>query len=609
MNDNPALPRVLCVDDEPGVLSALKRAFRHHSFAVTCTNSPSDALRILNEDEYAVVVSDYQMPDMSGVEFLYFVNEAHPQTKRILLTGEANTEAVVSAVNDGGIHKFFVKPWDNSELANAIAECVNLHSLEQENRELNRQLQAANDALNSLNMDLTTRLVTTVTQRDKKDFFDSETDLPNEKSFLKTISEHLDNAGDMQLNSNKSLVLIALSILDSATLEQGLGANGLSDAICCVSNCLKSAIRDHDLLARVRTETFVLATWFDGDEASIFEFANRLVQISTHPRDKDKRRFHIATCAGVSIHKHHGDNANELLENAIAAMNKARSPGHPNVCFFDRSEREHTSSMLSLINDLHVAIEANELFLEYQPRIDILSGRVVAAEALLRWRSADRGFVSPAEFVPLLERVGLIETVGEWAIQQACGMAKKLAEQKSPLLIAVNISAQHFQSGLLHQSVSRFAGEVGISPHEFLELEITESTLVSDMAQTRDTIHKLQALGVKLAIDDFGTGYSSFSYLAELPADYVKIDRSFINALPEDHRNLSVVKSIISVASSLQMRVIAEGIETEQQAVLLKELGCNEIQGYYYSGAVSEAELLEIARNGLIPKQASAGSG
>ncbi|MEM7206285.1 MAG: EAL domain-containing protein [Pseudomonadota bacterium] len=591
-------PCALFVDDEPSVLGALKRAFRHERFDCETASSPSEALRKLNEREFAVVVSDYRMPEMSGVELLYLIREVHPKTKRILLTGQADLEGVIAAVNDGGIHKFHVKPWDNNALSGAISDCLNLYWLEEENRKLGDELESANEALYSLNTDLTSQLATTVMQRDDSHHYDKESGLPNTNLFVTTLKKHLQKP-ILHSQMKKRLVVVALGLKNQTTIETSLGTQGIDNAILSMRDSLQASIREHDLLARVRSDALALACWVEGDDTRVIEFAKRLAAATTHPESDAGRNFHITSCAGVSICKENDTCAATLLEHAVVAMHQARTNKSVPAFLYCESEHAQTSAKLRMIHDLHLALENDEFFLEFQPRVNPRDGEVVAAEALLRWEHPQNGRVSPAEFVPLLEETGLILQVGEWCIQQVCRVARSLLDQKSPLLIAVNISPAQFHNTQLHQSIDQAASSAGISPAECLELEITESLLVSDLENAGSTICELRDLGIKLAIDDFGTGYSSLNYLVEIPADYLKIDRSFITQIHSDTRSHSVVKAILSIARALDMQIIAEGVELREQADALTAMGCDEIQGYYFSPPVSESRLYEIARSGI----------
>ena len=594
-SDNNARPQVLCVDDERSILNALKRAMRHESFDLICTDSPNHALKLLAEHEFSVVISDYRMPEMSGVEFLFLVHEVYPRTKRMLLTGQADMDGVIAAINNGGIHKFFVKPWDNLGLSMAIRECIGMYELEHENQHLTKQLEAANTMLHSLNGDLTSHLASVVQQLDQSEYYDADTCLPNDKLLIKHVDEYLER----HLDGSRKLVLIAIGISDYALLDTGLESESRKSMVNDMCNQLKHAIREIDLLARVRDDTFCVATWTDGDDDSICDMTNRLIiSADSTTRYNDGGSF-VKTCAGISIFPEHGSNATDLLDNAIVAMRQARDRPSLGMLFYDQSTRAISSSKLALIDDLHRALKNNEFFLEFQPRVNSSTGKVVAAEALLRWRHPIQKSIPPAEFVPLLEETGLINPVGEWIIREVCSLAQELQERDVTMLVAVNVSPYQFQDGNLHQYVARVCSETGIPPNKFLELEITENALISDMEQTLSTMRKLNDLGVKLAIDDFGTGYSSFSYLATLPVDYLKIDQSFVAELEHNKSSKAIINAIISVAKSLELKVIAEGVETAEQAAILTALGCNEIQGYFYSKPVGLETLLSIAVSGL----------
>ncbi len=599
---------ILCVDDEQSVLNALKRCLRYLPLTVITTTSTSRALQLIAGQTIAVVISDYRMPEMSGVEFLFLVREMKPETKRILLTGQADINGVISAVNDGGVHKFFAKPWDNFTLANAIQECISLYSLEQENQFLSEQLLEANNELYLLNSNLSTQLDDTTKKLDKSQYYDMETDLPNNKLLIKGAVKSIERC----TYSNQKIIFIAIGILDHELLNEGLGKNQYNNIIRSIAGQIKRKLRSSDIMARVRTDALCISTIKNGSTDEILEFAQRLIQPVYSDQDSALGKTYFNICAGISVYGKHGSSAPQLIESALSAMHKARNNTEKKIVFYDNASYSNANSKLSLNNDLHQAYENGELSLDFQPRVNAKTQLVTAAEVLLRWQHPVRGFVSPSDFIPLLESSGLIVPVGEWVIGQVCRLTQRLsAGGKPPFLLAVNVSPYQIQTSTFHQRIARAVAEVDVAAEKFLELEITESVMVDNVEQVLNSMQKLKSLGIKLAIDDFGTGYSSLSYLTQFPVDYLKIDQSFITDLTTCSSSLAIVTSVISIAKSLHLKVIAEGVETETQAAILRDLGCDEIQGYLYSPPVGEKALctligtyLPVADTLLLPMSA-----
>jgi EAL domain-containing protein (putative c-di-GMP-specific phosphodiesterase class I) len=258
-------------------------------------------------------------------------------------------------------------------------------------------------------------------------------------------------------------------------------------------------------------------------------------------------------------------------------------------------------------SELHQAIELKQFELHYQPKVDTRTGVVRSAEALIRWLHPSRGLVSPAEFIPLAEECGLIGAIGEWVIREACRQARAWQEEGVPALrISVNLSASQFREAGLVASIRRALDDVGL-PARHLEVELTESAVMSDPEQSVAILEQLSAMGVLVSVDDFGTGYSSMSYLQRFPIDKLKIDRTFINEVTSSSDDASIVSAIVSLGHTLKLKVIAEGVETPEQLEFLQMLGCDQYQGYHYSAAMPANELGELFRDGGRPQDALAG--
>ncbi len=295
------------------------------------------------------------------------------------------------------------------------------------------------------------------------------------------------------------------------------------------------------------------------------------------------REYHLSLSVGISVYPLDGQDATTILRNAETAMQRVKLEGGAGLECYTRDMNERAAEWLTLENELRHAQEHGELRLYYQPQVDIRSGAVIGAEALLRWDHPEHGLLEPARFLPLAEESGLIIAIGEWVLRAACASAASAqTPQTRALTVAVNISARQFTQPDLPQRVADILRVTGLAP-ERLELEITETVAMQDVARTIETLEELKRIGVKLSVDDFGTGFSSLSYLKRFPLDKLKIDQSFVRGLPDDENDAAITRAVIALGRSLKLRVIAEGVETRAQLALLREQGCDEYQGYFFS--------------------------
>ena len=350
-----------------------------------------------------------------------------------------------------------------------------------------------------------------------------------------------------------------------------------------VAERLSSCIREVDTVARLGGDEFaILQAGLKGpDEATIL--ARRILETIKQPFEIGGRRISIGASIGISMAPGDGTSFAKLLKNCDAALHKAKSDGRDTWRFFEMEMDARLQARRALEIDLREALAQNAFELNYQPLFDFKRNRIGSFEALLRWNHPVRGMISPAEFIPLAEEIGLITQLGEWALRSAC---KQASAWSNSVRVAVNVSPAQFKSGRLAAVVVDALAKSGLAPNR-LELEITESVILADSETTLATLNQIRGLGVKIAMDDFGTGYSSLSYLRSFPFDKVKIDQSFIRDLDTKADSTVIIGAIIGLCRSLGMRVTAEGVETQAQLEFLQGQGCSEAQGYYFSKPVS----------------------
>jgi predicted signal transduction protein with EAL and GGDEF domain len=336
-------------------------------------------------------------------------------------------------------------------------------------------------------------------------------------------------------------------------------------------------------VARVGGDEFLIVLTGVKDVADAAVATERIVKVMTAEFVVQGHSLSIGCSVGISIFPEHGADGETLIKNADAAMYSAKENGRNRFQFFTEDMNAQVVERLTLENSLRLALDKKELFLVYQPQMDIATGRITGLEALLRWQHPDLGLVPPDRFIRIAENSGLIVPIGEWVVRTACRQARKWQDEGLPAVsVAVNVSAVQFRQEGFCELIRRVLHETGLAP-QYLELELTESLLLANADLMLSVVQELKAMGVTLAIDDFGTGYSSFSYLRQFRVSKLKIDRVFIRDVAVNPDDAAITSAIISMAKSLRLKVIAEGVEDEAQMSFLRAHQCDEIQGYYFS--------------------------
>jgi predicted signal transduction protein with EAL and GGDEF domain len=363
-----------------------------------------------------------------------------------------------------------------------------------------------------------------------------------------------------------------------------------------VANRLRDTLRKSDTLARTGGDEFVLIADEINGQADIEILGQRLLACFAKPFHILSVDIHTAPSIGISMYPSDGAHAAELVVAADAAMYHSKKIGGNTYSFFTPSMNAFAQQRLELENGLRRALVNGELELHYQPKVDVTSGRISSTEALIRWRHPERGLVPPGDFIPLAEETGLILQIGEWVLREACRQARQWqVNGMAPVRVAINMSAQQFRQKNLVSIVKSALESANLEP-TYLEIELTESAVMHNAAESAAILEQLSRIGVHISIDDFGTGYSSLSYLRRFPLDKLKIDRTFIKDVVANPEDAAIVHAIISLAHSLRLKVIAEGVETQQQLEFLRSLGCDQYQGFFCSPAVQPEEFAEMMR-------------
>jgi diguanylate cyclase (GGDEF)-like protein len=404
---------------------------------------------------------------------------------------------------------------------------------------------------------------------------DPLTGLPNRRLFAKRLELCLKNK-----NASEDIFAVLFIDLDRfKSINDYLGHKTGDSLLMEIAQCLRKCTRETDTISRQGGDEFLLILDNITDVSEIDKTAKKIISCLSTPFIINGYEINVSASIGISVYPHHGNSSEVLMKNADIAMYRVKDKGKNGVEFYDESIGKGMSRRLLLESYLYKSLEHNEMVLYYQPQFNLITGELVGMEALLRWKHPKLGIISPVEFIPLAEETGLIVPIGEWVLKEACRQAKEWYNCSRKLKIGVNVSARQFLHGDFVELVQNVLEDTDIDPN-YLDLEITESVAFYNEEYAIMKLQQLKRLGVKISIDDFGTGYSSLSYIKRLSIDTVKIARPFIVGIPEDPQDISIVNAIIAMSKSLKLNVIAEGVETQVQWDILKDLGCNEMQGY-----------------------------
>ncbi len=425
-------------------------------------------------------------------------------------------------------------------------------------------------------------------------YYDLLTELPNRMLFMERLKEALTEAK----KHNHKAAILYIDLDRFKYINDSLGHDVGDKFLYLVAQRLLAQARPDDVVSRFGGDEFALLIKGVERVDDLGNLAQRIVDSLTQPIQVDDRELFAAPSIGLTIYPDDASDAEGLIKNADIAMYHAKSQGGSTFRSYIPEMNVRSSRHLAVEMGLRHALDRNEISLVYQPQVDLATGRVSGAEALLRWTSPDIGNVPPSEFIPLAEESRLILRIGEWALHKACAQVRSWQNEGfADLRIAVNLSSRQIQHGCILTQVKEALSNAGLDGRH-LELEMTESILIAESDSTHDAFNKLHKLGVRFSIDDFGTGYSSLSYLKSFPIDAVKIDRMFLRGVPSNPDSSAIVAAIVAMARSLNIGVTAEGIETKEQLDFLRRHGCDSMQGYYFSKPIPADEFSALLREG-----------
>ncbi len=572
---------IICVDDDLNFLKSLSFIFPERSapdnldkvwYRVLYLEDPLKALSTLHDliaesRSVAMVMSDQKMPQMKGTAFLSEVKKISPDSILVLLTGYAGLDSAIESINNKLLDKYLTKPIEDE---NAFVQDIQhlLHMYQ-----LNKKLKQTEEKILFLA------------------YRDSLTKLLNREAFKERIYQNV----VLCLPQNRRFAVLFLDLDHFKRINDTLGHSVGDLLLQEVAERLHSCIRATDYVAQINSEnrdtniarlggdefTVLLSDIRHVEDAALV--AQRILAIFGRPFKLEAREMTVTVSIGIAVFPQDGQDAENLLKNADMAMYRAKKLGRNSYHFYHESMGEAALQRLTLEEQLHKALGRKEFFLVYQPQIDVTNNHVVGVEALLRWDNEVLGSISPRVFIPLAEETELILPIGEWVLRTACAQIK--AWREAGVLIprvAVNLSARQFMQPYLLNLIAQVLQDTSLEPGS-LELEITESLLMTDSNAAVDILCALKAVGVHLAIDDFGTGYSSLNYLKRFPVDRLKIDQTFVSNIPFDSNDAAIAMAVLAMADRMRLQVTAEGVETEAQLNFLKTEGCKEMQGYFFS--------------------------
>jgi diguanylate cyclase (GGDEF)-like protein len=582
ITESAVLPwKILMVDDSPEVHQVTRMVLRSMRYLdrplqfLSAYSAAEGKELVLNHPDAAVVLLDVVMEtDQAGLDMVKFIRgEADNKLIRIILrTGQPGVAPEAEVIQQYDINDYKNKADLSDEKLNAaivlaLRSYDRLHSEYLQRQEGERRIEYLA-------------------------YYDVLTGLPNRTLLLDRIAQAIRTA----VRNSWHVGVLHLDLDQFKRINDSLGHDFGDLLLKAVGQRLRTLVRAEDTVAHMSGDEFALLLPNLKDAAHCSYVAEKILSDLTRPYSIQEQELHITASIGISVCPADGGDSMALIRNADAAMYQAKAMGGNAYGFFKPEMTARALENLRVSNDLRRAINRSEFVLHYQPQLDIATGRIVGAEALIRWQHPEWGLVFPGKFIGVAEETGLIQPMGEWVVREACRQNKAWQDAGlGPICVAVNLSARQFDGNRIDRLIREALSESGLDA-EHLELEITESMVMQNVEQAIAVMKMLKDIGVKLSIDDFGTGYSSLNYLKRFPLDKLKIDQSFVRDIGVDEDDASIVNAIIGLGKSLKLRTIAEGVEKESQLAFLRNGGCDEMQGYFFSKPIPAADFEALMR-------------
>lgn len=570
--DNKVSGKILIIDDVLDNLRLLSKTLTDDGYEILCAKNGKMALMSLQYNVPDLILLDIKMPEMSGYDVCQALKE-NPDTCEIpvlFLSASNGVEEKVKAFELGGVD-YITKPFEIPEVLARVKTQMSLLATKKALKASNRALKKENQERRKAEEKLIYHAL-----------HDSLTGLPNRTLFLDRLDQILRH---VKRDPNYKFAVLFIDLDRFKLINDSLGHSVGDDLLVSFAQLLKQDARANDTVARLGGDEFTIILDQISDKTDAIRVAERI-------QDKLKRflptinlKFCTSASIGIVLGNNEYQNSSDLLRDADLAMYRAKELGKARYAVFNAELHQKVLHRLEIESNLRVAIQKQELILYYQPILSLKDRKLIGFESLLRWKHAEYGILSAAEFISIAEDSGLIVSIGEWVLRKACSQLKqwqKTMPVASNLTMNVNLSSAQLYQGDLVQTIDRILAETSLDPH-FLKLEITESILLNHTDSVIQMLAELGERGILLCLDDFGTGYSCLSYLHRLPIDVLKIDRSFVSQMQTEVENYEIVRTIITLGRTLGMKLVAEGIELEEQVKQLQMLDCDFGQGDFLS--------------------------
>jgi len=552
-------PVVLIADDDPSIRLVLRHTMERSGYHVIEVGNGEEAVQAAIRQIPDLVIMDAVMPVMDGFRATEEIKKLTKcEATPILMATSLDDDQSIARAFEVGASDYITKPFNWSVLKHRTIRMLFAADAERKIRHI-----AYHDAL---------------------------TGLPNRMLFMDRIDQAISRAQ----RENGHFALLFIDIDHFKIINDSMGHEAGDQLLNTVSQRLSEILRKTDTVARLGGDEFTIIIEELEEVESVASVAKNILASLDEPVEINKKEVHISGSIGIALYPQDGETFGTLLKNSDTAMNRAKEMGRQSFQFYAEEMSKKAMQRLDMENQFRNALKNEEFIVNYQPKINLASGQCQGLEALVRWQHPDKGLLTPSEFMPLAEETGLILQLDEWVIYNACRQFNKwLAAGYRIDKLSVNVSASHFKEEGLLDFCKKIITDTKILP-EHLEIELTEFALVENYSPAKDMLNEIHEMGIQIALDDFGTGYASMSYLKEFPFDTVKIDRSFVQDLPDGQESASIVKAMIQLAIALKLNVVAEGVETEQQKYFLANNGCTYAQGYLWSKPVRAEEFERV---------------
>ncbi len=578
------MSKILVIEDEDLIRDNIVELLEAEDFEVFNAENGKIGVQLAFEHQPDLILCDVMMPELDGYGVLTALQK-NPTTATIpfiFLTAKADLVDLRKAMQQGA-DDYITKPCTATELLKSIVIRLEKHATLK--ARYSKELKLAESKLNQLI------------------YQDSTTNLPNRLSLLEYFQEIRHQFSSLSVNDenwqqNGMIPILCLGVDRFSRINDILGYEGGDLLLKAVAERLRNSLPSGNIITHLNGDQFAVLLKPILEKKQIQIVIEGLKKAISDPFVLTNREVLITLSAGIALYPQDGQDIQQLLRGAKQAMNEVKLQGGNHYSFYTHTSENELSERIDLEVALRYALERDEFQLYYQPQVSLKTGNIVGAEALLRWKHPQKGMISPMKFIPIAEENGLIEPIGEWVLHQACQDSKGWRSQGlGNLRVAVNLSGRQFQKPNLRQKLVQILLSTGCEP-DYLELELTESLLIRDAELSIQQLQSLKALGLTIAIDDFGTGYSSLNYLQKFPFDVLKIDQCFVRNLHTNKINAAITKSLILMAHLLNLKVIAEGVETYPELEILNEFECDEIQGYLFSRPLNLEDFQALVKSG-----------